>query len=701
MNFRAQTELISAFLALSVVAGVLLRERKRRLHWLFAAFGGTVGLWFAAQFLRNRFPATVLWSHLASVALVLLPQAGIRSLRAFLSESAARPSRLYAWATGLGLAMLALALSPCHAHTVARATLSIYVVGLFFALAWEFFSKSRAATSRVERARAGYLAGVSVATTVVFTTDLLPFTGIDVGPVGTTLVLIVLFMLSQVMERSRLVDLYELTSRLVVLTALAFLLAGVYYLLVDWARGPAPYLLNAIVASLVILIPLDPLRAKTEAQVARFFFRERFDLESAIDALRGRLAHVLELDELGRELMDGLSASRRVTHASLYFTEPERKALERFAHFGAPPADRVEMAPARPLFDRLSRDGAVVAEQLEREASDARERGEIREGVELSEIAAAVRRQHASVVIPVLDAQDRLAGVLFLGDDRISEPFSAEEVQILRALGAQIAVVLENTQGHERIKERDRLAAMGEMAAGLAHEIRNPLGSIKAAVQLLQPDAQSGTSEAEYLGIIAEEVDRLDRVVRNFLDYARPGRGAVELVDPRESVQRTIQIVQNDVPSSVEVNFIAEGDVPSVRIDPAHLRQVVMNLVRNAIEAMDGRGRIAVVVQRKATDPPMAEIVVRDSGPGIDAKLVPKLFTPFVTTKAQGTGLGLAISQRLIASAGGRIELRTQSGRGTTFVIALPAADSSAGLRASVPPGLRADTSGSTAAVRS
>jgi signal transduction histidine kinase len=274
----------------------------------------------------------------------------------------------------------------------------------------------------------------------------------------------------------------------------------------------------------------------------------------------------------------------------------------------------------------------------------------------------------------VHDTQSQLVGVLVLGDDRIAEPFSAEEVQILRTLGAQIAVVLENTQGHLRIKERDRLAAMGEMAAGLAHEIRNPLGSIKAAVQLMQPQANKGTIEDECLSIIAEEVDRLDRVVRNFLDYARPGKGTSELVDPREAVQRTLQIMQSDLPSTVKVHFDAEKDVPLVRMDPAHLRQVVMNLVRNAVEAMESKGDITVIVQRRVSGPLMAEIVVRDSGPGIDAKLVPKLFTPFVTTKAQGTGLGLAISQRLVASAGGRIELRTQSGRGTTFVIAIPAA---------------------------
>src|SRR5262249_43661763 len=150
------------------------------------------------------------------------------------------------------------------------------------------------------------------------------------GPVGSTLVLVVLFMLSQVMERSRLIDLYELAGRLIVLTALAFLLAGIYYLLVDWARGQSPYVLNAIVASLVILILFDPARDKLEAQIGRMFFRERFDLERAMAGLRARLVHVLELDAMGRVLLEGLEASRRITHASLYLVDPEHQGFDLF-----------------------------------------------------------------------------------------------------------------------------------------------------------------------------------------------------------------------------------------------------------------------------------------------------------------------------------------------------------------------------------
>lgn len=674
MNFRAQTELISAVLALSIVVAVLLRERKRRLHWLFAGFAGTVSLWFAAQFLRDLFPQVALWSHLAAISVVLLPQAGVRSLRAFLGESSSHPKPLYTTATVLGVAMMGLALSPFHRFTLARSALSAYVVGLFVAVAWSFIDIARREKSRVERARALYLAGVGAATTVVFLTDLLPFAGLDVGPVGSTLVLVVLFMLSQAMEKSRLIDLYELTAQLFVLTALAFVIAGVYYLLVDWARGRAPYVLNAIVASLVILIPLDGLRRKTEEQVARFFFRERFDLETTISDLRTQLQHVLELDDLRGVLIDGLAKSRRITNAALYFTDPERRGLDRFAVLGPAQDERIEMATARPLIDRLQRDGTVVAEQLERDATDARERGEIREAVEHTEAASLVRRMKASVAIVIGVGPNSLEGILFLGDERIAEPFSAEEVQILREIAAQISLVLENSQGHQRITERDRLAAMGEMAAGLAHEIRNPLGSIKAAVQLLQPNAKEGI-EQEYLGIIAEEVERLNRVVRSFLDYARPGHGEAEVIDVRESVGKTIKFIKQDLPPEITVELQCDEQVPMVRIDPAHLRQVVLNMVRNAVEAMDGKGRIAVVVQRKMGANSMAEIVLRDSGPGIAKSLVPKLFTPFVTTKAHGTGLGLAISQRLIASAGGRIELRTQSGRGTTFVIALPGAE--------------------------
>ena len=179
-----------------------------------------------------------------------------------------------------------------------------------------------------------------------------------------------------------------------------------------------------------------------------------------------------------------------------------------------------------------------------------------------------------------------------------------------------------------------------------------------------------------------EEVGRLDRVVSSFLDYARPYRGNPSVGDPRVVIERTLQLVRADLPAGITLDAQLPDELPPVRIDPEHLRQALLNLIRNASEAMKGAGRIEVSARARgsatisepgdAQRPSTVEILVRDTGPGIAPSVRQNLFIPFSTTKEKGTGLGLAISHRLMESAGGRLEMRSSDARGTTFVIALP-----------------------------
>jgi signal transduction histidine kinase len=266
----------------------------------------------------------------------------------------------------------------------------------------------------------------------------------------------------------------------------------------------------------------------------------------------------------------------------------------------------------------------------------------------------------------------------------VQDPYSLEDVRLLEGIAAQAAIVVENSRLHVRLRERDRLAAMGEMAAGLAHEIRNPLGSIKAAAQFIDGVGGATAQQKEFLGIIVEEVGRLNRVVGSFLDYARPYQGNPSLGDPREVIARTLQLARADLPEDIHLEIELPESLPEVRIDPEHLRQVLLNLVRNASEAMQGDGRVMVSARARggatlsepgAVDrPSTVEILVRDTGPGIAASVRQHLFVPFSTTKEKGTGLGLAISHRLVESAGGRLEMRSSDASGTTFAIVLPVA---------------------------
>ena len=291
-----------------------------------------------------------------------------------------------------------------------------------------------------------------------------------------------------------------------------------------------------------------------------------------------------------------------------------------------------------------------------------------------------MRALQSSLCLGLRGDSGDLYGFLTLRDDRLRDAFSREEVQLLAGLATQVAVTLENSQLYQQMKEKDRLAALGEMAAGLAHEIRNPLGSIKASAQYLSETSERPSEASEFLGIIVDEVDRLNRVVSSFLDYARPGHTDPVPIHVNSAVQLTLQFLRPECDAAeVALHVAMEPDLPKVRIDIEHLRQVLINLVQNAVQAMTSGGEIFVEtgIQDRFRIGGGArrwvQISVRDTGPGIAPGLLANLFVPFVTTKQQGTGLGLAISQRIVSEAGGRIDVRSREGFGTTFVILLPA----------------------------
>jgi signal transduction histidine kinase len=235
------------------------------------------------------------------------------------------------------------------------------------------------------------------------------------------------------------------------------------------------------------------------------------------------------------------------------------------------------------------------------------------------------------------------------------------------------------------VKERERLAALGEMAAGLAHEIRNPLGAIKGAAQLLiGPDGKPsapGPETGEFLDIIVEEVNRLNNVVTRFLDYARAEKTephSATRVDVNAVVRKTVQLLgSSSEAKNVTIDVRLDDLIPQVAGDPEALVQVFLNLGFNAAQAMPDGGTLEILTTRRRRSRlgygQFAEVRFRDSGIGIARDKLKKLFIPFFTTKSRGTGLGLAISQRIVNQHGGTIEVRSTPGQGSTFSVFLPA----------------------------
>jgi signal transduction histidine kinase len=272
----------------------------------------------------------------------------------------------------------------------------------------------------------------------------------------------------------------------------------------------------------------------------------------------------------------------------------------------------------------------------------------------------------AELVVPLF-AEDRLLGWLCLGGGEPDDYLRAEVAAALQAVGQQAVASLARIEATEEARRREALAAVGEMAAGLAHEVRNPVAAIRGAAQAIVPGAPA-EDNAEMLEVIQEETARLGRVVGEFLDYARPAsprRDPVDLVETARRVVRDAGLAGLDL----EIDLEAEDDAAETRGDPEQIRRAFENLVRNAAEATGSAGSLTI---RIATRGERVLARFEDNGPGIADERIPALFQPFRTTRPDGTGLGLALVHRIVETHGGEIRVDGRPGTGAVFTLLFP-----------------------------
>jgi signal transduction histidine kinase len=293
---------------------------------------------------------------------------------------------------------------------------------------------------------------------------------------------------------------------------------------------------------------------------------------------------------------------------------------------------------------------------------------------ELSGLLRAMDGMNADAVLP-LRADKTILGWLVLTDGD-GGGFTEEEIARLASLTSRATMIVENLHDFERLKEMHRLAGLGTMAAGLAHEIRNPLAGIKGAAQYLQ--AEEGPPDREMVQVIVDEVDRLNTVVTQFLDYARPLQLSLEVTRLEGLIAQVASLFRAQGLS--EVKWVEElmPEMPGVPVDAPRIKQVLLNLCQNAVQAMKGGGnlilrtRLGRLRDPQARGAPCLEMTVEDTGCGIAREDLDQIFVPFFTTRPDGTGLGLPICQRIIQAHHGELDVVSTVGKGTVFTIRLP-----------------------------
>lgn len=278
---------------------------------------------------------------------------------------------------------------------------------------------------------------------------------------------------------------------------------------------------------------------------------------------------------------------------------------------------------------------------------------------------------------PLLELREKIAR-LEQGDLNVTVSFAGRRDEIGDLGRSFNAMVRQLRESQEQIQQLHRtqmsraehLATLGELAAGLAHEIRNPLAGIAGVIQIIGRDLPPGSPTREILKEVEQEVHHIQKTLNELLDYARPKPLQLRPADLNATAERAVSLARQQIASRpIEIEFRPAAEVGMVEHDPDGIQQVLLNLLLNALQAILREGRIVVEVHNEDS---YATVAVTDSGCGIAPEHLPNIFKPFYTTKGKGTGLGLSLARRIVEFHGGRIQVETEVGRGSTFRVWLP-----------------------------
>jgi signal transduction histidine kinase len=241
-----------------------------------------------------------------------------------------------------------------------------------------------------------------------------------------------------------------------------------------------------------------------------------------------------------------------------------------------------------------------------------------------------------------------------------------------QAAAALQAANAELRASHEQLVRADRLSSLGEIAAGLAHEVRNPLASVKGALEIIGARARENSPEAEFGLLASHEIERVQKLISEFLAYAKPHEPQRRDADIFEVLDPVLTLLAGEAERHAVTLEVRRAPVPAVSVDPEQIAQVFFNVVLNAVQVTPSRGRVAITATPDFGSRMLA-VDVQDEGPGIRPDHMAKIFDPFFSTKKSGTGLGLSISQRIVQGHDGTIDI-VQPGRGTVVRVRLPLA---------------------------
>jgi signal transduction histidine kinase len=516
-----------------------------------------------------------------------------------------------------------------------------------------------------------WLLGMGVALPLGLT-NLLPAYGVGFYPLGNLGSVIWAAIVAYAIVRHRLMDIDIVVTKSIAYAGAIVAVVGPSFLITlgmqKYAFGEIHYDFSVGIAVLLTAagILLPPLRALTEARLQRSLFPQKFGSRIALTTFAGSVVRILDREKLIRELCETIRDALGLETVALFVLEDVRGKLELSRSLGSKPALH-EFTADHPFVRWLISRGEPV---LREEALPS----------EPDMVRTVFRELNWEVSVPLV-SNGVLLGFLGLGRKQRLEAYSAGDLELLRSVAVATAIALENARLYEELRRsRDiinragRLSALGTLAAGIAHEIRNPLVSIHTFFQLAPQRLNDEEFMTSFLSLAEGEVQRISSLITELLTFAKSPTTTPREMDINDVVSRSITLLAPQARAQhVELRCAEASELPFVLADPDQILQVVINIVLNAIQV--SRSGSFVLVETRLVlhnSEAFSQIEIRDYGEGIPLDMQEAIFNPFFTTKEKGTGLGLPIAHRIVAESGGFITIDSIVGEGTRFFINLP-----------------------------
>ncbi len=439
--------------------------------------------------------------------------------------------------------------------------------------------------------------------------------------------------------------------------------------------GKINYLFTVMMFSVLLLatVLFHKIKTETEKVVDRFLFKDRYNYRETLGNFSKAMVNILDLPSLLKRIIDMITQTMGVEKASIFLLNDEKGRYELFE------SKNIKIPTTSPALPK----GAPLPRYLQK-IKEIIVKEELAKGVAFPELKGIIEQMdliEAEVSIPLI-SKGQLIGIINLSNKFNKDVYYQEDIDLLTTLANQAAIALENSRLYEDLKRSksyirraDRLASLGSLTAGLAHEIRNPLVAIKTLTQLLPERVDDEEFRNHFLNIAAGEVERISHLVSELLDFARPSTPKFEMEDVNSILDGMILLVSTESKrKNLHIEKEFTPDLPLIKVDREQIKQVFLNILLNAIEATPEGGKITIRTRSflKPGGKPYLQIEFKDTGCGIAEENLEEIFNPFYTTKPTGSGLGLSISNQIVLDHDGYIDVESQRGKGSSFFINLP-----------------------------